>query len=324
MADASGQIAKQNTHASPSGRGAPDRWPEYGRFRLGAAVVAGGGVFVAARSLSAWEPIGIFVGVAAVGVAIGATSLFRILVDQLNVARSSRRALWRGQVSAAALEVLLKRIERLEQPQDGGNPASTPSAASGPSAVSTAMVNLAEVGEGNMDLLTAATLDGSVFPRLATAMPDEGHGVDGDRALPPTGDRLSSQCESRDVPDRGGQDSDGRARDGVVLSGGVETRNIFRQWQQAVKHHDLRACRGIHATLAATLAPRTLVPLTRQLAAVAGEVERGLRMQFAEALHRRDYHAALETGVAICELLPDRPIAAEFRRIHDHLARRAV
>jgi len=314
MADAPGHNANGKAPNRRTGSVIFDRCREYARFRLGAAMAAGAGVFMAARSISAWEPIGIFIGCTTVGVALGATALFRILLDQLQVAQSSRRALWHSQVAAAALETLLKRIERIEQPQGRGNPSNAQSTARGPSAVPTAMVNLADVGEGNMDLLTAATLDHSVFPRLATAMPDEGREAD---------------CMAASRPENAGdpaadESPEERARAGIALSQGVEPKNIFRQWQQAVNQRDLRVCRGIHATLAETLEPDTLKPLPRQLAAVAGEVERGLRKQFAEAVHRRDYHAALKIGEAICELLPDRPIAAEFRRVRGHLARRAV
>lgn len=318
MPDAPGHNANHKAQDRKTRSATPGPCPEYVRFRLGAALVAGGGVFAAARSISAWEPMGIFVGLAAVGLALGATALFRVLLDQLRVARSSRRAIWRANGTAAALHVLLKRIEQREMGQLPAGP-SRPSAASSVGAPHTAMVNLADVGEGNMDLLTAATLQDSVFPRLASAMPDEGHEADTLAAPRLDGAGAVSPDESVDEAARAE-----RICDGVALSEGVEPKNIFREWQQAVKQRDLRTCRRIHATLTETLRPETLEPLTRQLATLATQVERGLRKQFAEAVHRRDYHAALKTGAEICELLPDRPIAAEFRRIRDHLARRAV
>jgi len=48
---------------------------------------------------------------------------------------------------------------------------------------------------------------------------------------------------------------------------------------------------------------------------LADRTEQRLRMQFAQRVHQGDVEGVLRIGNQMCELLPDRPIADEFRRL---------
>jgi hypothetical protein len=50
--------------------------------------------------------------------------------------------------------------------------------------------------------------------------------------------------------------------------------------------------------------------------------EQSLRESFTGRLEARDVEGMLEVGERICELLPDRPVADEFRRIKPQLMSR--
>lgn len=161
------------------------------------------------------------------------------------------------------------------------------------------MIDLSRFGDGDPSVLTAATLDRSVFPRLVTTMSD-------------TSRAPSQRAKSDGVP----------STDAGAQRGGPGTKDLLRRWKVALRSGDLGECRAILSTLVDVADPVELDPLRAQIEALADRTERALRRTFADRVHEHDLAAALAVGEQIIRLLPDRPVADGFRRIEPHLARR--
>lgn len=161
-------------------------------------------------------------------------------------------------------------------------------------------VDLGDMGKQDIAQITAATMDRSVFPRLAAALDEARQGREGigspGSAIPPDLDANKD----------------------------LLTRNIYREWELARRANDLRTCRRLYAAFVDAWEPATAVAYRTELEALSVRVEEKLREAFRHHIHEADYAAAIEVGDEICELFPEFPIAAEYERIRPYLARRVV
>ncbi len=63
----------------------------------------------------------------------------------------------------------------------------------------------------------------------------------------------------------------------------------------------------------------TVITMRQQLVELADRTERSLRETFRRHFHGRNYTGMLTIGEQICRLLPDRPVARDFKRIRPYL-----
>lgn len=219
-------------------------------------------------------------------------------------------------------EELRGRIERIES-------ADEPTETSGSEESPMWMIDLAAIGGGDPSELAAATLDRSTFPRLVTTMekepPADGYGKDD--LCPPTRDaahdHASADCSPPTAPTDDGCDKDDLCRPALDASG-LTTRNLLREWKLGLRNGDLAACRAVFSTLVSVADPVIVARLRLQLAELADRTEKSLREAFARRVREADYAGLLAVGERICNLLPDRPIAEEFKRVKPHLLRRVA
>ena len=173
-------------------------------------------------------------------------------------------------------------------------------------AFSNAVVDLAAVGHGDPGRIIAATLDRSVFPRLAETLNEQ---------PPATTPDIQSEVESLRSKVEGRRSGEGGAAAPESDVGGVAHKNVLRIWKQAVRAGDLITGRSVYSILVDTVDPRLVARLEVQMQALADRTEQRLRAQFVERVRQRDVEGVLQVGNQMCELLPDRPIAEEFRRL---------
>ena len=180
------------------------------------------------------------------------------------------------------------------------------------------VIDLASFGRGDPGVLAAASLDRDVFPRLVATMeahpPASSHDSESD----------TTAVTSSDVPSGAAAREDQEGTKNRRTAGSVTTKNLLREWQAGLWNDDLLACRTVYAALVDVVDPAELVPLEVQLTRLADRREQALREAFSQCATRRDYAGMLEVGEQICRLLPDRPVAADFRRIRPHLEDRSV
>lgn len=177
-------------------------------------------------------------------------------------------------------------------------------------------IDLAHAPMENADVLAAVTLERGVFPRLVRAM----------EADPPA----QSASELSLVDDDSGAEMpidalewfDGPLAETASVRSAAAVRNILRSWRVALRERDLLTCRRVFAALEDTADASIVDPLRQPLADLIARVERDLRDEFARQRQAGDFPGMLQVGQSICALLPERPIAAEFRRIEPHILRR--
>ncbi len=167
-------------------------------------------------------------------------------------------------------------------------------------------IDLAKLGTGDADLLTAATLDRSVYPRLVTTMEEQ---------PPPDADRPTLIAH-------GAEPSPHDELETISSMDGVATISLMRQWKMGLRQNDLQTCRAVLATLVDIADADTVAQLQQQYTELADRTEHSLREEFALHLAGNDHAAMLETGRRMSELLPDRPLSQEFKLIEPHLLKR--
>lgn len=172
------------------------------------------------------------------------------------------------------------------------------------------LLDLASIGSGDPSALTAATLDRSVFPRLVTSMeevpPAQSKVVAAQAAAPsvtPSTNEIAAQSDESEVE-------------------GPASINLLRQWKIALRNGDLGGCRAVYAAIVDTAGAEEADPLRIQIEELADRVERSLRDAFTTHVRSQDFAAALALGERMTHLLPDRPVAAEFRKLEPALRRR--
>ena len=167
-------------------------------------------------------------------------------------------------------------------------------------------IDLASIGTGDPSRLAAARLDRDVFPRLTTLMDIQ----------PPAETIDPSKQHSQMRPD----DAD---RDWETELGGVVQKDLLRTWKIGLRNRDIESCRTVYAALVDTVDGAVLAPLKTKLQELADHTEHKLRESFAASRDRGDVRGMIQVGQQICRLLPDRPIAEEFRSAEPHLQRLA-
>ncbi|MGB0714325.1 MAG: hypothetical protein ACPGXK_00490 [Phycisphaerae bacterium] len=282
-------------------------------FRL-LAVMFGGAACLVLLAILDWNLIGVVSGLLLMAACWLGRLMVRLLGELLaaNLASLQTQRRWRRRLSSLESKVhrldgavrsykaALDRLQRSNvgnpRPRKGRQRKSGSKSDPHVDAVTSgriALLDLASLGLGQPEGLAAARLDQSVFPRLAKQLDD-------------------------DLP------ADGGPSELVKVSEGVTTRNVFREWQQAIENRDLPACRVIHATLSQALDAALLEPMSAQLLALEADVEDHWRSEFAAAVRARDYARALDAGDEILKLFPERRIAEDFRALRSLLTRRVV
>jgi|CXWL01.1.fsa_nt_gi hypothetical protein len=228
-------------------------------------------------------------------------------------------ALSMGLIARTALQVLVRiahiqeSLDDLSERVDGLMPlVRTDESTSGTSApIAESVLDLANIGVGDPQLLAAATLDRDVYPRLATALEQVAVG--------------GPEAEQRHAPlaEPDGAKSSNHAPGNGVGGVSVTTRDLLRQWKAALADEDLSQCKRVLSAIVDLADHDAVVPLRRQIRELEDRVERKLRERFTHQVHSRDFMAAMETGERICSLLGDRPVAADFERLRPILTRRA-
>ncbi|MCH7595909.1 MAG: hypothetical protein IID35_05045 [Planctomycetes bacterium] len=257
------------------------------------------GFLLAIFSANNGDRMGTFLGFVIISGALGAAVLLRSVL---------RMGLYISQVTES-LEQVRAGIERMEKA--GANIA----AANGETG-QVRTLDLANIGRGDPTILTAATLDRSVFPRLVAAMEDQPPARGEDALTAPETLPASSTIDEQSVDGATGRDPS------VDVQAEPATRNLLRQWKVAVRNADLVTCRSVLSALVDTASEDELQPLRAQLEALADRAEGPLHDAFSRRVREHDYAGALAIGERIVCLLPDRRIAEEFKRIEPHLVRR--
>ena len=297
------------------------------------------GLFVAAGAALAGDRLSAFIGLlivsGALAVAVLLSAVLRItnrialLAESLNEVRTS-----------------------LEQMEKNGVLTETRNAAA--SAENT-LRTLDLIGSGDPSLLTAATLDRSVFPRIAknsnepapapTSATPSGNLPENARAqdasntedaaptpaaaptpdLAPTPDAAvprvvvpTDRPETRQTEEHSDNGAT-RADRAATAPGADHPPDPHRLWKKALRNDDLPTCRTLLPTLSTGADPETIAALTSEMEELADRIEDSLRTAFADCVRQKDYAAALATGQKIATLLPDRPIATEFAHLKPHL-----
>lgn len=175
------------------------------------------------------------------------------------------------------------------------------------------VLNLASVGGGVPDAITAATLDRSVFPRLVTAMgAEQGAAAGSDRSdgevVDPGNDPLASEESSRQT----------------TSPAEVAGKDLWLSWSTAMRNGDLATCRSVFAALVDLAESDTVADMSASLDALALRHERRIRRRFTEFVQAKQYSDALAMGAEIGTLFPNHPLNDEFERLRPILERRAL
>ncbi len=178
-------------------------------------------------------------------------------------------------------------------------------------AAAESVVDLANVGVGDPELLAAATLDRDVYPRLVTAL---------DQAA---ADRPETVVQGAHADGSDATETSGHRPSNGMNGSRVATRNLLQQWKAALADEDLAQCKRVLSAIVDLADRDAVAPLRIQIRELADRVERRLREQFSHQVRTSDFVAALETGEQICSLLSERPVSAEFERLRPILIRRA-
>jgi hypothetical protein len=179
----------------------------------------------------------------------------------------------------------------------------------------TSPIDLAAFGPGDPSELVAARLDRDAFPRMVAMMeaepPPEAAVIGPDAVLGPA----AAGETVREKLDRDAAESDRPA---------MTTKDLLRAWRVGLRNGDLASCREAYAALVDTVDAAALGPLELKLNELADRTESSLREAFAVYRRQCDCVGMITVGERICSLLPDRPVAEEFRRVESHLRRLAA
>jgi len=178
-------------------------------------------------------------------------------------------------------------------------------------------IDLANAPMENADVLAAATLERGVFPRLVRAMEAEPPAQSSDAVS------LMEDDSGDEIPVDALEWFDGPLAETASVRSAAAVRNILRSWRVALRARDLPTCRRVFAALEDTADASVVDPLRQPLGELIARIERELRDEFTQRRRAGDFPGMLRVGQCICALLPERPIAAEFRRIEPHILRRA-
>ncbi len=206
-----------------------------------------------------------------------------------------------------ALEDIRRRLDRV-------NPTTERAGTGESDKPSTQLMDLAAIGRGDPSVLAAARLDRDVFPRLVTTMEKQ-----------PPAEAAETQPENVQTSHPAAGSTDDHTVD--EQTAGADTtaatiKNLLREWKLGLRNGDLAACRAVFSTLVDTADMATVISMELQLVQLADRTERSLREAFRRYFRERNYTGMLTIGEQICSLLPDRPVAEDFKRIKPYLLHR--
>jgi len=254
------------------------------------------GFFIAVPAALSGDPLSTFLGWLIIIVALTtAVVVNKVIRLGANIEQAGR-----------SLDGLHERVGRIEgMLRDSRDPPSkTPE---------TTVLDLASIGQGDLSLLLAASLDRDAYPRLVTTMEEEPPAVSAERTFSSSGQAISAD---------NAVDSEGSQHTPSLDTAGITRRDLHRQWRLSLRRDDLAACREIFAAFVDTAESATVESMRRELSHLARRTEMSLRERFSACARGHDYAGLLLIGEQICTLLTDRPIADEFRRLKPHLLRR--
>ncbi|MGD2110017.1 MAG: hypothetical protein PVI86_11585 [Phycisphaerae bacterium] len=204
------------------------------------------------------------------------------------------------------LDRLLGRVERVEKLLHEAQ--NTQTATSEPT-----LLDLASIGRGDPTKLVAASLHRDEYPRLVTTMETD-----------PPAESTSTPMSSRVQKIKLATTTTGRKNHTAAphTPGDIKAKNLRKRWNASLRDEDLASCRNIFAAFIDTAEPATVASMHRELARLADRIEASLRRRFTRHAHEHDFAGLLMVGEQISALLPDRPIADEFRRLKPHLLER--
>jgi hypothetical protein len=178
--------------------------------------------------------------------------------------------------------------------------------------------NLSELGRGDPGDLVAASVAAGGYPRLAPAGASE---ADDDRTMGRTGDR-PARFEDRSEERSEEQLADGDSAQLEVPQEAPAAQSLEDRWEEAFRRADLPACRRILEAAAATLDADRLGSMRQGLEGAVRDRKQRLRDEFAALVRAGRFREAIAKGEEIVSLVPDSPMACEFRRIRPHLESR--
>jgi hypothetical protein len=255
------------------------------------------GLALALLSVTRRDPLGTFLGFLIVSGALGGAV---VLATVLKLSSQS-------ELLAGRLEDLAGSLGRIEQSLAG--PTDDERHRTG----AACELDLSRVGPGDPTILTAATLDRAVYPRLLRAMEDEPPARSAEPRKPAWPAQVRAGAAGSHGDAIGGEAA---MEEGV---GGPATKNLLAQWRRAVRSGDLASCRAVYSALVDMASADQLAPLRHQMQVLAEQVEHELRDRFARSVRERNFAAALSAGEDIGRLLADRPVAQEFNRLRPYL-----
>jgi len=269
---------------------------EFGRHARRTLYVVAGfyvvvGFVAAAGSAVGGDRLGTFIGFLIISGAIGGAVALRSILHVEACVSAMSEALLDARDRLTHLE---RSVGALREPTQGIDPRSVDAAAR-------KLLDLASIGSGDPSLLTAATLDRAVFPRLVASMEEE----------PP-----AQSAEVTDTTTSSGEPE----TEGASLT--PASINLLRQWRIALRNGDLAGCRAVYSAMIDTVGAEEAEPLRVQIEQLADRVEQSLREAFVAKFRAGDLAEALALGERISHLLPDRPVTTEFRRLEPHIRRR--
>jgi len=215
---------------------------------------------------------------------------------------------------AARMSAVGETLDDIRRRLDRINPTTERAGTEESDKPSTQLIDLAAIGRGDPSVLAAARLDRDVFPRLVTTMEKQ-----------PPAEAAETQPENVQTSHPAAGSTDDRSVNEPAA--GADTtaatiKNLLREWKLALRNGDLAACRAVFSALVDTADVATVITMELQLVQLADRTERSLREAFRRYFRERNYAGMLTIGEQICRLLPDRPVAEDFKRIKPYLLHR--
>lgn len=249
---------------------------------------AGSGLFYGYSSAASGNVLNAVLGGA---IALGGSGVALLLLQVMRVASVVVE-------NAEQLDRLGRRLDRFEtkldaalRPHDGET-------------------NLSELGPGDPGELVAASVPVSGFPRLAPAGASE---REDDTTMDRTEDRPARPAERM---------ADGDSERLETPQETPEAKSLEDRWQEAFRRADLPTCRRILEAAEASLDADRLVSMRQGLEGAVRDRKQQLRDEFAALVRAGRFRDALAKGEEIVSLVPDSPMATEFRTIRPHLESR--
>lgn len=256
------------------------------------------GLVVSGVGALAGDRVSAFLGFVIVGGALGAAAMLSVLFSTVARMGSLDKTVGDLRASLARIEGLLGENQSSRRDEN---------------AERIRVLNLASVGGGDLDAITAATLDRGGFPRLVTATGAEQPAAS--RSERSDGDIVEPRNDSS-LPEESSRQT--------TSPGEVAGTDLWQSWSTAMRNGDLATCRSVYAALVDLAESDTVADMAVSLDALALRHERRIRRRFTECVQAKQYSEALAMGAEIGTLFPNHPLSDEFERLRPILERRAL